>query len=250
MYKSYVAEVYDDRRWGSELKEKSGGTVSRRIEPHNREKLSMEIVFKNSSEDSCPVYHRYHQQSEPQGAYVEVNIEDGTVDADWNGEVGNAVPCSIWHGRVLRFPISPYMTGRDISSLLHVLKKDIEVLIADTEVVWTGSNHVGRRGEEAEEAHERIERKCEETLTDGNYGNVYTARDFLIGGQNEEAVLLELIVEHKKDATSAYAALKDGACGQGIILIEKSEFMEWYEDSIEHIRSIYQDAGEATEDDV
>jgi hypothetical protein len=110
-----------------------------------------------SSGTPAPLYERYATQNSPQSAFVELD-EDGTVTADWSGEIGNAVPSFVWHGRTLRFSVSPNVVGK---RLLKYLEGDGRPLLARIhaghEVEWDGSNQRGRLSEDAEEASAQLE---------------------------------------------------------------------------------------------
>lgn len=46
----------------------------------------------------APVFRLYEGQSSPQPAFIELDCAESTLGAKVNGEVGNAVPFSVWHG--------------------------------------------------------------------------------------------------------------------------------------------------------
>jgi hypothetical protein len=68
------------------------------------------IVYK-SCEGLNPVYCKYDGQTNPQGAYIEIDPENGTVEADYDGEIGDSVSEAVYNGRIKQVSISPYMTG-------------------------------------------------------------------------------------------------------------------------------------------
>lgn len=74
----------------------------------------------------APLYHRYPQQTGPQGAFVSLDLETGEVRADWNGEIGNAVPESVWHGVVRRYAIPATIRGACIVPLIETLRPCLE----------------------------------------------------------------------------------------------------------------------------
>lgn len=107
----------------------------------------MKVIVPNTRKH--PVLRQYQNQCAPQTAFLEFDpASDGELilTADYSGEIGNAVPASVWHSRILRFHISPYTTG----TALRELRKDQRLLgMLDTlrkgyEEVWNGNNYVGR----------------------------------------------------------------------------------------------------------
>ena len=86
-----------------------------------------------------PLFKKYPRQNEPQPAHLEID-EDGTIRADWNGEIGDAVPECVWHGRTIRIGISPHLTGSEVAQLIDDVRDDIREVLAVTEIV----NHVRR----------------------------------------------------------------------------------------------------------
>ena len=66
----------------------------------------------------APLYHVYPQQLYPQSAFISLD-ESGTVSADYDGEIGNAVPMNVWHGRTMRFAIPCDLSGDAIIDLVN-----------------------------------------------------------------------------------------------------------------------------------
>lgn len=116
----------------------------------------------------APLYRWYAGQVEPQPAHVELD-EGGAVSADWSSETGNGVPADVWHGRRLRWRVSPYIRAEVLRRLLvEDLAEDLAAVHAGREVVWDGNNHVGKLDRAASEASERIDRALDETFRDSD----------------------------------------------------------------------------------
>lgn len=102
-----------------------------------------------------PLYHHYPRQMEPQPAYLEMD-EDGEISADWNGEIGNAVPASVWHNRTLRWDVAPAARDGVVDGWLDGTDEHLAALLARVHaghtVEWDGNNHVGRLTDDACEA--------------------------------------------------------------------------------------------------
>jgi len=64
-----------------------------------------------------PLHMHYPGQHEPQGAYVQLH-PDGEVEFGVNGEIGNAVPESVFHDRIVRIcGVDPYLSLKGIDKL-------------------------------------------------------------------------------------------------------------------------------------
>lgn len=111
----------------------------------------------------APLFHRYDREINPQGAFVLLS-EEGGVSADWNSEIGNGIPATVWHGCDLRFPVScsvsgsalaDYLEGEEGSSLLSRIHQGHSV-------EWDGSNYVGNLDDDAKAAREELEAALQE----------------------------------------------------------------------------------------
>jgi len=106
----------------------------------------------------APLYHRYPQQIYPQPAYLEIDPEKGAAILDWSGEIGNAVPAAVWHGRILRVSVSNTLTWDEIYKLVEdeAVQDLIARIIDGHETIWDGSNHVGHLSDDARAALEGL----------------------------------------------------------------------------------------------
>lgn len=120
------------------------------------------LELENLRDSLAPLFHRYPQQTEPQSAFIEIT-EEGTVSADWNGEIGNAIPCTVYHGRTLRVAVSPRAKGADLA---RYLSGDglplLERVHQGHRVEWDGSNNVGHLDEDAAQAFQELEGALQE----------------------------------------------------------------------------------------
>lgn len=108
--------------------------------------------------EQFPLRRRYASQQDFQRAFFELD-EDGNVRATYNGEIGNAVPCTVWNGRTMRFGsnhLANY-SAREIAATFAALRPLFERVHAGHSVEWNGSNHVGRLNADAEAAVREIE---------------------------------------------------------------------------------------------
>jgi len=66
------------------------------------------------------LYHHYQGQTDPQPCYVQLDCDEGTLSADWDGEIGGAVPIAVWNGTALRWGI-PALRAEAADDLLERL---------------------------------------------------------------------------------------------------------------------------------
>lgn len=134
--------------------------------------MIMELtVTINKLDESEPhqLYHRYPGQTNPQGCYIGLDTRDGSVWADWDGEIGNAVPMSVWHGLVRRWHIPPLLAA-EVNRLLDEIKPLLQRVIDGAEAEWDGNNIVGRYDDDAQDAAAEINQIIEaryQTVDDG-----------------------------------------------------------------------------------
>ena len=127
-------------------------------------------------EGAAPVYRQYDGQCQPQPAYIQLD-EDGYVCADYSGEIGNAVPFSVWHNRDARIGIRPAVSGKALREMfaddefIALVRRYYDGLTVE----WDGGNNVGTLTEDAKAALEEIERMAE----DLDQINVFSASDWV-----------------------------------------------------------------------
>lgn len=102
------------------------------------------------------LYRHYDGQSEAQSAYFELDLNEGTLRADYDGEIGNAEPGVVRHGIVRRYGI-PILTGDAANRIMTELAPLAQRILNDSTVEWDGSNTIGRLGADAWSAEEEIE---------------------------------------------------------------------------------------------
>ncbi|MEW6647203.1 MAG: hypothetical protein AB1450_08400 [Pseudomonadota bacterium] len=143
---------------------------------------NVSINTSNLREKIAPLYHRYQSQSEAQDAYVEMT-ENGTVSADWDGEI-SGTPADVWHNRTLRWSVPSTVRGDELADLLE--RADVIALLERVylghTVEWDGNNHVGHLDDDADEASGELARIFERELNTSNDGaGVWDAREWMDG---------------------------------------------------------------------
>ncbi|KNE83336.1 hypothetical protein AB0B04_19340 [Streptomyces xinghaiensis] len=106
--------------------------------------------------DPIELYRQYDGQFEAQPAYIELDLREGTLLADYNGEIGNAVPFSVYYGFERRYGI-PVLTADAANRVMREIAPMAARILADWEEVWDGQNMVARLGKDAIAAEDDIE---------------------------------------------------------------------------------------------
>ena len=184
-----------------------------------------------SFEGIAPVYTKYACEFQPQPAYIRMD-EDGEIDAWANGEIGNAVPASIWHGRTLTWRVPSDVKGEALLAFVKEHQRLFERVYLGHEVDWDGNNLVGKLDEDAQEASEEIEQAAE-SLCDETIGVCSMEEWMRAEGNNKLRDLwaddqsLEVAAEEAE--ASARDAMRDGAW-----VIDpgsaKEDLLEWAHD--------------------
>ena len=154
---------------------------------------SIDITIMSIEADSPlhPLWKLYSGQVTVQPAYIELDLENGTMEVGYSGEIGGGVPMRVWNQIVRRFPVSPRLTHKEINQLMNDILPDCQRLLDTSEVEWDGSNYVGRpaEGQDAgdwDDLRSKVERTCEECNTSSN--GVWDAEDWFHGGGIPEAI--------------------------------------------------------------
>jgi hypothetical protein len=154
-----------------------------------------DYVLTEAGWEECPVtveptgflHHHYPAQTSPQGCYVELDCDAGALSADWNAEIGNAVPMFVWHHRILRWDI-PALRAEAADELLANIKPLAVRIMAGYSCEWDGNNMAGSFDDDATEAIGEVEMLCSETHDD-DLGrlHVWAADEWLSGLGDSEA---------------------------------------------------------------
>lgn len=111
------------------------------------------------------LYRRYDGQSNPQPAYIEIDVREVTIGADYNSEIGNAVPFTVAHGFERRYTI-PVLTADAANTLLAELAPLAERISHGFTAEWDGNNHAAILDDDAQAA----EAELSEALRDREFG--------------------------------------------------------------------------------
>ena len=132
----------------------------------------MSIQITISNEGKIPSLCQYPQQCQPQNAYLyfKPGYESLELVADYTSEIGNNVMSfDVFHGRELRFSVTPYATRESLEALAD--DAELEKMLAEIrdsyDEVWDGNNYVGRYEGLDEYFQEAIERHLADVLVQG-----------------------------------------------------------------------------------
>lgn len=103
------------------------------------------------------LHHRYPGQTETQSTYIELDLVDGSLLADFDGEVGRGVSENVVRGFERRYGI-PVLTGDAANDLMREIAPLAERILADWERAWMHGNPVAVLGSDALEAESEIEK--------------------------------------------------------------------------------------------
>jgi len=91
--------------------------------------------------------------------YLELDPSAEILRADYNSEIGNAVPVPVWHGRIRRYTLpSPYLHAPAIAWFLDEIAPYAQRVCDGYTEEWDGSNYAGCLDDDALDAEEEIYR--------------------------------------------------------------------------------------------
>lgn len=103
---------------------------------------------------------RYRGQNEQQPCYVQLDCRNGQLSASFNGEIGNAIPFSVYHGHDRRWGIR-CLTADSANELLREIAPLAQDVLDGYSSEWDGNNNVARLTEQSQDAENKIERICD-----------------------------------------------------------------------------------------
>jgi len=115
-----------------------------------------------------PLWRHYAGELQPQPAYIELDLRDGEVRADWDAEVGTGVPADVWHGLRRRYGIINILTTDEINSLLTELAPIAQRIVDETEIQSDGLQDRPVLSDKAQAAEEELTEECDGAQTRSN----------------------------------------------------------------------------------
>jgi hypothetical protein len=142
------------------------------------------ITVHTLDDDSTELYHRYPGQHDRQPCYLELDCDRGILSCDWNGEIGNSMPFTVYHRRTLRWTI-PALKGYGANALMREVLPICEAIMAGYEIHWDGNNNIGRYTEDAQLAIEELTAYCDGDTWTGEI-HVWDASDWFSGTSEDD----------------------------------------------------------------
>jgi len=143
--------------------------------------------------DPAQLFHHYLGQYDRQPVHLELDAETGKFRADWNGEIGNGIPASVYHGRTLRWGLPLVPTVAAANRLVTDLIPLAQAVLDGYTVEWDGRNHVGYPSTDAAaSAIEAIGEQCAGFgEPDSDVVQEYDAADWFCEGLGDIAITLD-----------------------------------------------------------
>lgn len=101
------------------------------------------------------LYCRLNGQEGVQDAYIQLDLETGIMSANYNGEIGNSIPFSVFHGRVRRWTI-PVLTADAANQVMQDWAPTAQRILDGSTIEWDGNNHVAVLYADAHDADEML----------------------------------------------------------------------------------------------
>jgi len=170
----------------------------------------------------APLYRQYPRQTSPQPAYIELNPGDRILQAEYNPEIGNAVPSRVWLNQSYRLSIPATLRGRVVADLLadpDILRL-VEAVCSGHTTEWDGRNQRGYLTEAGAVALETLERNLtEDKFSEADHVWVQDVSDWLPTWELTPGKTLEQEAEMiERDAESI-----------GVLLV--GDVVEWLQDA-------------------
>lgn len=137
--------------------------------------MSKKTITVRSIEGATDLHHKYPGQTNAQRCHVELDCRTGDLSAEYDAEIGNAVPVDVHNRHRLRWRIACLRADAANALLADVVPLAARV-VAGYSRAWDGRNHVATFTPDATAATEEIAAVCESA--DGPTVNVVSASDF------------------------------------------------------------------------
>lgn len=203
-----------------------------------------EHVEIHTVDDDDDMYCQFGGQYEAQDCYVWIDPGAREMGAEYNAEIGNAVPMPVWHHLMLRFSI-PVLTADAANSLLEELEPLARRICDGFETEWDGSNWVGEYDNDAEAASAEIERICQETLGDyDSHVQVWEAAEWFSDGMRDAAKTFGVTASTTDDELAEICdTALTAAHGEGVHVLRRLE--QYFDD----VRQMLRDEADEDEDE-
>lgn len=185
-------------------------------------------------EGKMPLYCHYEEQEKPQFSYVKLQPEAGILTAEYNTDIGNAVPLAASNSRIFLWAVPERISSENLRILLEEIRPLAEQLCAGYSREFNGTDFVGQLTGKARETYGKIEEICQNALKNPdiclhfenceyflafsslqdvwpagqtleeaarNQNELAERENIILSGEIEEALIDKLIMELENDMT-------------------------------------------------
>lgn len=118
-------------------------------------KFSAPLVYK-CARSVNDYRHTYPGQFHPQSAFFELTEGYEIILPEWNGEIGNAIPFSVYYGRDRRYHFDPNLKRACVNRIGRAILPLLERVRAGIDIVWDGNNNIAELSDDARAAEHEI----------------------------------------------------------------------------------------------
>jgi hypothetical protein len=167
-------------------------------------KMTIEIRFVADPRDPFPLYCKYANELQPQRAYIALDPAARTVDAGYNGEIGNGIPCSVFNGKIYRWKVPADLPAASVLSFIDEHSAFFDAVCDGYTEVYDGCNYVGRLNDSAQAASDELEQLAEALQASEDRISVCDTAEYI-----QEQGLCELLTEGYSLQQAAGQLLED-----------------------------------------
>jgi len=174
--------------------------------------------------EKAELFCHYTRQTVQQPCYVELDCCSGTLTANYNAEIGNGVPFSVYHGHDQRWGI-PCLAAEDANALLEGLAPLAQRVLDGYDSGWDGNNIVATFTDDAKAAIDEIEHLCTNA-----FGDVLTGFDADSWLEGSDAMVNADTTDEQIDTIAQ--SLADKALEDGYVLLDTVAYLREQRDDM------------------
>jgi len=137
----------------------------------------MENIKINNVENNADLYCHYSGQVNAQGCFIWVNLRDREMGADYNPEIGNAVPADVYKGTTRRYYLPAAIYAKSANRLMEHILPLAESLL---------STYDGRETQYMFDIENKIESFIDNWLDGEDFLTVYDVSDWFANASNDD----------------------------------------------------------------
>lgn len=161
--------------------------------------------------------HKFDGQSSPQGCYIELDTDNGTMNADYNSGIGNAVPQAVYDGVVRRYEM-PLLSAESANDLMNEIAPLVDQVMKNFE----------KDASAIDDVEVKIERICNEYESDIESVDLNI---WFRNGYPDEITAFTGDDELKKIAESQEMDLNDYYKGEGLHYVLEDDIFDILKDA-------------------